>query len=206
MVVPMQRDAAVEIAPYFHVVPPDALRRDDGVSIVLKSGAAFGDGKHETTQLCLQAVAAFAPRPVRPWSLLDFGSGTGILSIAAARLGATAHGVEIDEASTALAEENVHLNALDGSITFTRSLPGATFDVVVANILRGVLVAAADDLVAHLAASGTLVLSGLVWTDVPAVSAVYAKRLGGRRPEIYERGEWRALAWRGNRELTRSSA
>jgi ribosomal protein L11 methyltransferase len=200
----MQRSSVVEIAPCFRVSSPADAVVTDGVSIVLRAGGAFGDGRHETTQLCLQAVAAFAPRPRRAWRLLDFGSGTGILSIAAAKLGATAHGVEIDREAIALAMENTRLSGVDERATFGESLASATgaFDLVVANILRRVLLAAADELAARLAGDGTLVLSGLVATDVPEVSSRYAKLLGDRRGEIYERGDWRALVWRGARRAS----
>jgi ribosomal protein L11 methylase PrmA len=70
------------------------------------------------------------------------------------------------------------------------------FELVVANILRGVLLAFADALSGVCARGGALVLSGLVSTDVPEVSASYAPRLGGARPEVYEREDWRALVWR----------
>jgi ribosomal protein L11 methyltransferase len=194
----MRSSAVVEVAPCFRIVSPSCTPPADGVSIVLQAGAAFGDGRHETTQLCLQAIAAFAPRPRREWRLLDFGSGSGILSIAAAKLGAVAHGVEIDADAIAIAGVNARLSGVEDRVTFALALAleAGSFDVVVANILRRVLLDAADDLVSRVAPAGVLVLSGLVSTDVPEVSAHYAKRLGGRRPEIYERGEWRALAWR----------
>lgn len=194
-------DAIIEIPPRFRVVGPScSVMPADGVVIVLRDGSAFGDGRHETTQLCLQAVAAFAPRTRQDWRMLDFGSGTGILSIAAAKLGARALGVEIDMDALASARENAALSSVEGRVDFAAALPPeastATFDVVVANILRGVLVDVARELVACLAPTATLVLSGLVSTDVPEVSARYASLLGGQRPEIYQRGEWRALAWR----------
>jgi ribosomal protein L11 methyltransferase len=69
-------------------------------------------------------------------------------------------------------------------------------EVVVANILRGVLLALADEIVVRLAAGGLLILSGLVSTDVPEMVARYAPRLERRRPEIFERGAWCTLVWR----------
>ena len=193
----------VEIPPRFRVVPPSCKVPVDGISIVLGPSSAFGDGRHETTQLCLQAIAALAPRGKGDWRLLDFGSGSGILSIGAAKLGAIALGVEIDEAAIASAEENAGLSSVGDRVTFARTLEEAssTFDIVVANILRRVLLDAAAALVARLSTTGGLILSGLVSTDVPEVSARYARHLDGRRPEIYERGEWRALVWRARRSF-----
>ena len=169
--------------------------------IRLAESRAFGDGSHETTRLSLQALGALAPRDRGEWRLLDFGSGSGILAIAAAMRGATAIGVEIDDAALVVSAENARANDVGERTSFVRSLDEArgTFDLVVANILAGVLVAFADALVARLAPDGALVLCGLVTTDVPVLIATYAPRLGGRRPEIYERGEWRALVWRARR-------
>jgi ribosomal protein L11 methyltransferase len=166
--------------------------------IALVPSRAFGDGSHPTTSVSLQAVRALAPRGLQTWRTLDFGSGTGILSIAAALLGATAVGVEIDDAALAVSRENAELNGVGDRVSFVRSLDDAPgpFDLVVANILAGVLVTFADALVARLAANGALVLCGLVATDVPVVIASYSPKLDGRRPEIYERDEWRALVWR----------
>ena len=201
----MSSDPVLEIPPRFRVVSPAHLPAVDGISIVLRAGPAFGDGRHLTTQLCLQAIAAFAPRDKRDWRLLDFGSGSGILSIGAAKLGAIALGVEIDDRAIASAEDNSALSGVSDRVRFARALdvPGSSYDIVVANILRGVLVHFASELASRLAPAGTLILSGLVSTDVPEVSARYAQCLGGRRPEIYERDEWRALVWRNARSRSR---
>ena len=180
------------IAPRFRVVT-EAPAVPDERTIVVTPGRAFGDGHHETTQLCVQAVGALAPRG-RPWTFLDWGSGSGILSIAAVKLGATAIGIDIDEDANRAAARNAELSGVNA--TFGRDLPPGTFDLVVANILRDVLLALAEPITAGVAPGGTLVLSGLVSTDVPALTARYAKLLAGRRPEVYERGSWRALAWR----------
>lgn len=187
----------LEIPPCFRVIHASSPV-DDERAIVLRPGHAFGCGRHETTQLCLQAIGHFAPRPPRPWRLLDVGSGSGILSIGAAKLGATAFGVELDASANALAEENARLSGVSDRATFSQRFPDApaSFDVVVANILCDILVELAERVVAMKTAAGTLVLSGLLSTDVPVVSAAYARWLDGRRPEIYQRGEWRALAWR----------
>lgn len=124
--------------------------------------------------------------------MLDVGSGTGILSIAAAMLGGTAVGVEIDEAANEAARQNARLNGFD--IRFQTTWPEGTFDVVVANILRDILLELAPAITSR--ARGLLVLSGLVSTDVPAIVARYSPLRGDRRPEIFEREAWRTLVWR----------
>ncbi len=165
---------------------------------MLSPGAGFGDGTHETTQLCLQAISAFAPRDGRPWRVLDFGSGSGILSIAAARLSASVDAVEIDDSARKHSLENARLNGVAERIRFAPALPcpAERYDLVVANILRPVLLDFADALVARRANRGTLVLSGLVATDVPEVVSRFLLLVNGRRPDLHSRGEWRALVWR----------
>ncbi len=155
---------------------------------------AFGDGKHETTQMCLKALAVFAPRCA--YRMLDVGSGSGILSIAAAKCGGVAVGVEIDRAAIEAARENARRNGVEARVAFGTEWPEGVFDVVVANILRDVLLELAPRIVACLANDGLLVLSGVVSTDVPAIIARYSPLCGDRRPEIFERGVWRTLVWR----------
>jgi ribosomal protein L11 methyltransferase len=130
--------------------------------------------------------------------MLDFGSGSGILSIAAVKLGATAVAIEIDSVAQAHARANADANHAGERIELRSAFDGAAevFDLVVANILRDVLIAFRGDIVRRLAREGTLVLSGLVSTDVPILVAHYGPHFEGRRPDIYERGEWRALVWR----------
>jgi ribosomal protein L11 methyltransferase len=184
-------------------VPPrwEIVRTRAGIGnpfeLVIDPGPGFGDGRHETTQLCLQAIAAIAPRD-RPWRMLDLGSGSGILAIAAARMGALVDAVEIDALAAAHGERNARANAVVDRIRHVRGLEDTRdpFDFAVANILRSVLLEVAEALVARLSIGATLVLSGLVSTDVPEVSAGYAALLHGRRPEVYERENWRALVWR----------
>ena len=178
------------IPPRFRVVTEAPVVPDER-TIVVTPGHAFGDGHHETTHLCVQAVGALAPRG-RPWTFLDWGSGSGILSIAAVKLGATAKGIDIDEDANLAAARNAERSGVVATFGVD-PVPG-TFDLVVANILRDVLLALAEPIVANV--GGTLVLSGLVGTDVPAITGRYAPLLGDRRPEVYERGSWRALVWR----------
>ncbi len=188
----------LRIPPCWTIVPPGSSSPPGATDIplVLVPGRGWGDGAHETTQLCLQAIAAF--RPPAPFRLLDFGSGSGLLSIAAAKLGARVEAVEIDDAAIAHAAQNARANGVAAAITAERAIAamGPTCDVVVANILRAVLVDFAAPLVARLAPRGTLVLSGLVGMDVPEVALRYRARLGGASPALFARGEWRALVWR----------
>lgn len=183
------------VPPRWTIVPSAETPIASGIPLVIRPGSGFGTGAHATTQLCLQAIAAYAPR-VRPgWRMLDFGSGSGILSIAAAKLGAEVSAVEIDAEAIAHARENARLNGVSARLSVSSELVAGPFSLIVANILRSVLLENADALAERLAPDGALVLCGLVATDVPDLSVRYAAALGGRRPEVFTRGDWRALAW-----------
>jgi ribosomal protein L11 methyltransferase len=193
-----EHPSMVELPPRWQILAPGEVARADALALRLVPGRGFGDGRHPTTQLCLQAIAALAPRD-RAWRLLDFGSGSGVLSIAGALLAATVDAVEIDAAAIEHAEQNLRANGVADRVHQRPDLGSATgpFDLVVANILRAVLLEFAPALARLHARGGTLVLSGLVSTDVPEVSVRYAALLGGVRPEVYEREDWRAVVWRG---------
>ncbi|WP_437676959.1 50S ribosomal protein L11 methyltransferase [Sorangium sp. So ce131] len=188
------RPAIIDVPPRFRVVTGPWDAEIDERTIVLGPSHAFGDGRHESTRMCLQALASFAPRG--GFRLFDVGSGTGILSIGAAKLGGEAVGVDIDDAAIGIAEGNARRSGVEGRVSFATTWPDGTFDIVVANILRDVLTALAPRVVARLAPTGTLILSGLVSTDVPEIVARYAPLLAGSRPEIFERNTWRTLVWR----------
>lgn len=184
----------VDVPPRFRVVTTDegTTVEPDARTILLAPSSAFGDGEHESTRMCLQALAAFHPRA--PFRLLDVGSGSGILSIAAAKLGGEAVGIEIDRDANTVARENARRNGV--LVTFGEAWPDDRYEVVVANILRDVLLELAPKIVARVRAPGLLVLSGLVSTDVPEVIGRYAPLWNGPRPEVFERGPWRALVFR----------
>jgi ribosomal protein L11 methyltransferase len=164
-------------------------------NIVLVPSAAFGDGRHPTTRMCLQAVRAFAP--AAPFRMLDVGSGTGVLAILAVKRGASAAiGVEIDEEANRVATRNATNNGVGTEATFASSWPEGAFELVVANILRDVLLALRTEILARVADGGTLVLSGLTSTDVPVLIAAYAPLLDDTRPDIFASDDWRTLVWR----------
>jgi ribosomal protein L11 methyltransferase len=188
---------SIRIAPRWHVVQPGCAADEGSIPLRLGAGPGFGDGAHPTTQLCLQAISALSPRG-RPFRVLDFGSGSGILSIAAARLGASVEAVEIDEQAIEHAARNLASNGVEALVRQHLTLDEAAglFDVVIANILRHVLLSFAVPLAERVAPGGILVLSGLVSTDVPELSATYTPLFDGARPSVHERDEWRALVWK----------
>ncbi|HEV3139457.1 MAG TPA: 50S ribosomal protein L11 methyltransferase [Vicinamibacterales bacterium] len=130
--------------------------------IVIEPSMGFGTGHHVTTRLCLEALQT---RDLRGATMLDVGTGSGILAIAAVRLGASrAIGIDDDADAIQAARENLALNPADG-VTFEvgdlRSMPLPAADVVAANLTGALIVKAASVLRRATRAGGTLILSGL---------------------------------------------
>jgi ribosomal protein L11 methyltransferase len=163
---PIRISARLCIAPSWHA---DDVQAD--VIVRLDPGAAFGTGAHPTTQLCL----AWLDRHLRPGaSVLDVGCGSGILSIAAAKLGAgRVVGTDIDLQALAVARANAAENDAAASYTDPDSLGAATFDIVLANILANPLKLLAPALLARVSPRGSLVLSGVLERQAPDLVDAY---------------------------------
>lgn len=163
----------------------------------LDPGRAFGTGAHASTRLCLRELDAIE-RPVRRF--LDVGTGSGILSIAAARLHPEATGVAVDVDPIAVdaARENLERNGVAARVSVDdRPLAAidGVFDLVLANIQADVLEPLAADLAARVAAGGLLVLSGLLAPQTAGIAAIYAREgleLMATRASV-EDAEWAAL-------------
>jgi ribosomal protein L11 methyltransferase len=157
-----------DIGSRFRIVPPGLPASVDGrIDLVMQRGA-FGSGEHETTESCLEILERLPEVPGA--RILDLGSGTGILAIAALKLGA-AHAVcvDIDAQAVETARGNCRQNEVDGRVAHvTGTLDAVTandFDVILANIYGDILLALAQSLAARLKAGGTLLLSGILWED-----------------------------------------
>ncbi len=199
--------AGVEVPPFWRVVPPWVEGEGKGAErfIKINPGAGFGTGTHEATQLCMQAIGEHSQvRGVRDSRALDFGSGSGILSITLAKLGADVDAVEIDPLAIENAQENAQINAVVERITFYSELsecviPVGGYSVVVANILRPILIEFAEALVERMAPESALILSGLIDTDVPHIlqryDALFRCAGSARQARVLERGEWRAVVY-----------
>jgi len=171
------------------VGPPWETPPEGTVSLVIEPKMAFGTGDHPTTALCLAAVDAFcAAHP--GGSVLDVGTGTGVLALMARKLGAArVVGVDNDPMSVTLARENAALNGIAGV-----ELSGATldaiegrFDLVVANILANTLVELAPTLVAH--TRGRLVLAGVLIHQEDEVREAF-ERAGATSDGGDRSGDW----------------
>ncbi len=162
-------------------------------TIVLDPGMAFGTGSHPTTRQCLETLSVLTLDGAR---VLDVGTGSGILAIAAAKRGAGAVvAVDSDVVAVRAAGENVKLNGADVLVALgsAADVPGC-FDVVIANIVGPVLVAIAADLRARLATPGTLVVAGITRDAVNDVRGAFTGR-GLDQVSRDERGDWICLVF-----------
>jgi len=154
------------IVPTWHE-PPDP----EAVVVRLDPGVAFGTGTHPTTRLCLRWLDV----TLRPGaSVLDYGCGSGILAIAAAKLGASrVVGSDIDPQALQAARANSEANSVRADYTQPDSLRAGTWDVVLANILSNPLMLLAPALLARVAPGGALVLSGVLERQADEVIEAY---------------------------------
>ncbi len=164
--------------------------------MAINPGAGFGTGTHETTQLCLGVLQSLGN--LKGKTVLDFGSGSGILSIAAALQGASkVYCVEIDPMANDNARDNAALNGVTSQIQFLDFIPeeikGGKVDILLANILRPILLQFAPTIQDCLKAESELVLSGLIETDLDQVISTYQKGKAPFAISKYEKNEWRAL-------------
>lgn len=150
----------VDVEP-FYVHPTWSDPNPERINIAIDPALAFGTGHHPTTATCLEAVGRF----VEPGDdVVDVGCGSGILSIAACKLGATVDACDTDPVSVANTLENCELNDVDLRHIWEGSAAQATatYDVVIANIVADVLVFIADELKKLLRPGGRLILSGIL--------------------------------------------
>jgi ribosomal protein L11 methyltransferase len=179
-----------------HVRPPWCPASDiDGASeIVIDPGQAFGTGAHATTHLCLELLLVVAAADRARGPVLDVGAGSGVLAIAAAKLGHTpVLALDNDRESIRSIDANATVNGvrLDARRFDLRheSLP-AGYPLVLANLLRPLLLALASSMTEP---PRHLIASGLLRAEANEVAAAFAERLSLRERERRERGEWAAL-------------
>lgn len=161
------------IVPSWHVAPDPSA-----INLVLDPGLAFGTGSHPTTFLCLEWLTQNLHGGE---TLLDYGCGSGILAIAAARLGAgRVLAIDIDENALIAANDNATTNGVVLELHHSREHIAERFDIVVANILTNPLCVLASLLAARLKPGGRLVLSGILESQSQQIIDAYAPFIGLR--------------------------
>jgi ribosomal protein L11 methyltransferase len=172
----------------FRVRPPWAEAPASGVVVVVDPRGAFGSGSHPTTQLALQLLDQCLDGRRR--TLLDVGTGSGVLAVAAARAGLSACAVEIEPRARAACARTAGANGV--VVEVLEAIPQRTFDLVMANLSAPALLSLADRLRQAVAPGGALVASGLLAHQATEV----LDKLGAVRREIRSPcGEWVAAAF-----------
>ncbi|KAI8475954.1 MAG: ribosomal protein L11 methyltransferase-domain-containing protein [Monoraphidium minutum] len=183
------------INPGLYIIPTWSDPEDPAaVNITLEPGVAFGTGEHPTTRLCLGHLWS-ARASLRGARVVDYGSGSGVLGIAALLFGAEqAVGTDTDPLAVRAAARNAGLNGCGGAFVSLQCSPdlagpeplaeaglpsAASYDLVVANILRGPLLELAPRLAAYARPGGRLALSGILAEQVPDVRAAYSDAFEG---------------------------
>ncbi|MCK6390264.1 MAG: 50S ribosomal protein L11 methyltransferase [Azonexus sp.] len=182
---PIRVSERLWIVPSWHESPDPSA-----INLVLDPGMAFGTGSHPTTRLCLE----WLERHVTPGAtLLDYGCGSGILAIAAARLGAGAvSGVDIDPLAVEAARANAESNAVSARFADSAEALAGEYDLVVANILSNPLRVLAPAICAHVRRGGQLALSGILREQADEIMAIYAPWVALQVADVRE--DWVCLS------------
>ena len=164
----------VQISSRLWIVPSWCEEPDPAaINLRLDPGLAFGTGGHPTTWQCLRWLEANLPAGA---SLLDYGCGSGVLAIAAKKLGAGAVvGVDIDPRAVHASRDNAKANAVEIQVVGPDAVPPGPYDVVVANILSNPLRLLAPLLAAFTRPGGEVVLAGILDQQAAAVAAAYSQ-------------------------------
>ena len=167
----------------------------EGISLKLDPGLAFGTGKHPTTDLCLDWLGE---QNLTQMSLLDFGCGSGILALAAAKLGAQpVVAIDIDPQALRATEQNRDANDISPDqlyVTTAKDIEDRRFSVVIANILAGPLLELRDQFVALLLPKGELILSGILSSQIDDIKAAYSGHFDLVSVEVRE--DWARIAYK----------
>lgn len=191
------------IKPTWETVPEE---HKDKLLIQIDPGTAFGTGMHETTQLCIRQLRKY----IKPGDrLLDVGTGSGILSITALKLGASqVMGTDLDENAINAVRENTEANGIDpdcfpvlyGNIIDDKNVQDAVgyqcYDVVVANILADVIIMLQKEIAVHLKKGGIFITSGIINLKEQAVRDAFAANSDFEVLEVIYQGEWLSVTAR----------
>ena len=182
------------------IAPPWAVPNDGSQTIIIQPSMGFGTAHHESTRLCLGLLQELPAVPTR--TVLDVGTGSGVLALAAQRLGAaTIVAADYDPDAIESARENLELNGVVGTIDLLQldlvdpsALAGRQFDLVFANLTGGVLIRFAAELAAFTAPRGTLITSGVTLEEDASVTAALTQAGFTQMRRETER-EWVGASW-----------
>lgn len=189
---PIHVTKTITITPSWHPV-----NEPGNIVLIIDPKMTFGTGYHETTRLMLRLMEQhLMPNS----SVLDIGTGTGILAIAAIKLGAKhAIGIDIDEWSFQNGIENAKRNNVAHQVSIRigslEKVPESQFDIILANIIRSTILKLLDDILAKLSPAGTVLFSGLLKSDQPILEHALQQR-GVRIESLVQENDWIAIAAR----------
>jgi ribosomal protein L11 methyltransferase len=191
----------LDVGNQFTILPPWETIKKDRINLVIDPGMAFGTGHHETTRSCLVLIENYAPTTSNE-NFLDLGTGTGILAIAARKLGYRhVVGIDTDILAIHAARENVIINNVPDVEIKEEILAELreTFDVIAANLISGVLVLLAPVLLLHMNPGGLAILSGILTGQEDEVIEAM-EQAGLRLRETYRDGKWVSLVMERDRK------
>jgi ribosomal protein L11 methyltransferase len=190
----------IEIGDQLLIKPSWSKRRPrkNQAVVVLDPGLSFGTGQHPTTAFCLGELVRCGKIKTRR-SFLDIGTGSGILAIAAAKLGyAPVHAFDFDPEAVRIARANARANGVHKKLRITRGdvaklpiLPARQYDLICANLISTLLIAERRRMVNRLRPGGTLVLAGILKSEFSKVQRIFEK-LGLKLAVKDSRNEWRS--------------
>jgi ribosomal protein L11 methyltransferase len=190
----------IQIGRYLQIVRSFQPRTGNSQQLLIPFAGAFGTGEHATTAMSLRLLAETAKRLPQGWRLLDAGTGTGILALAARQLGAElALGIDIDRRAIAHARRNAKLNRITG-VSFSvadilRWRCRRPHNIITANLYSELLIAALPQLRSWLQADGCLVASGILRNQKQSVVRAITAQ-GFQLLQLRQRGKWVALLGR----------
>jgi ribosomal protein L11 methyltransferase len=168
---------ALDVGEQFTILPPWEEKRSGRINLIIDPGMAFGTGHHETTRSCLALMEKYAGK-IAKGGFLDLGTGTGLLAIAASKLGyERVVALDIDPLAVEAAVKNGSLNRVENVLIKEGSIIDAesTFDCIAANIISSVLVVLAPDISSRLNPSGLAIVSGILAEQADEVAAAFTQ-------------------------------
>lgn len=188
-----------------HEGKPEAEVPEGQIGLLIDATTAFGSGEHETTKGCMQALLDLKGKGVCPWNILDMGTGSGILALAAWKLWkAPVLAVDNDDEAVRVTERHAEMNGVTVGKGCLLAACGDGFktpevnthkpyELIIMNILAGPVIEMAPETVAVLDENGYVILSGMLREQADLVTAAY-EGLGLTLTGRYDLGEWTALA------------